>query len=72
VDYPGWRATVDGVSAPILQTDGILRGLALPSGEHEVAFDYRPISVSAGAVISVLTLALAAGLLVWGGRKNRS
>jgi hypothetical protein len=72
LDYPGWRAAVDGVSAPILRTDGILRGLALPSGEHEVAFDYRPISVSAGAVISVLTLVLAAVLLVWGGRKNRS
>ena len=71
LDYPGWRATVDGVSASILRTDGILRGLALPSGEHEVAFDYRPISVSAGAVISVLTLALAAVLLVRGGRKNR-
>ena len=72
LDYPGWRATVDGVSAPILRTNGILRGLALPSGEHQVAFDYRPVSVSAGAVISVLTLALAAVLLVWGWRKNRS
>ena len=72
LDYPGWRAAVDGASAPILRTDGILRGLALPSGEHEVAFDYRPVSVSVGAVISVLTLALAAVLLVWGGRKNRS
>ena len=70
--YPGWRAAVDGQAAPILRADGILRGLVLPAGEHEVTFDYRPLSVSVGAVISVLTLALAAGLLVWGGRKNRS
>ena len=72
LDYPGWRAAVDGALAPILRTDGILRGLALPTGEHEVAFDYHPVSVSVGAAISVLTLALAAVLLVWGGRKNRS
>jgi hypothetical protein len=72
LDYPGWRASVDGVSAPILRTDGILRGLALPSGEHEVVLEYRPVSVWVGAAISVMTLALAAVLLVWGRRKNRS
>jgi len=72
LDYPGWRASVDGGPVPILRADGILRGLALPSGEHEVVLEYRPVSVWIGAAISVITLALAAVLLVWGRRKNRS
>ena len=42
VDYPGWRATVDGVIAPILLADGIFRALALGPGEHEIRFVYKP------------------------------
>ncbi len=71
LDYPGWRAKVDGASTSILRTDGILRGLAVPAGEHEVVFDYRPMSVPAGAAISIVTLALVAGLLIWIGRKSQ-
>jgi hypothetical protein len=71
LDYPGWRASVDGTSVPILRTDGILRALALPTGEHEVVFDYRPASVAVGATVSAVTLALAVGLVVWQSRKRR-
>lgn len=41
-DYPGWRATVDGVPTPILPIDGVFRGLPLSPGEHDVIFTYRP------------------------------
>ena len=40
--YPGWRATVDGVAAPILLADGVFRALALGAGEHEIRFVYKP------------------------------
>jgi uncharacterized membrane protein YfhO len=69
--YPGWRAYVDGEEADLLRVDYNLRGVALAAGEHEVEFVYRPGSLIAGLVVSLLTalgLALHAGLNVFGGR----
>ena len=40
--YPGWRAIVDGVEAPILRADGVFRALALSPGEHLITFEYKP------------------------------
>lgn len=56
LDYPGWKAAVDGRPAPILTADGCLRAVALPAGSHRVVFRYRPISFYAGAALSVLAL----------------
>ncbi len=40
--YPGWQATVDGVSAPIVRANLMFRGLALEPGRHEIVFTYNP------------------------------
>ncbi len=41
--YPkGWTAYLDGEEAPYLRADYILRAMALPAGEHTVAFHYAP------------------------------
>ncbi len=61
LDYPGWKAAVDGHPAPILTADGCLRAVALPAGSHRVVFRYRPVSFYAGAALSLLALAT----LVW-------
>lgn len=60
--YPGWRAYVDGQSVEVMRVDYNLRGVAVPAGNHIVSFVYRPKSVLAGLVISVLSLAI---LLLW-------
>jgi hypothetical protein len=60
--YPGWRAYVDGRAAETLRVDYNLRGVSLPSGEHVVEFVYRPKSVLAGFLISLL---VSAALLLW-------
>jgi hypothetical protein len=39
---PGWSAAVDGVVAPVLRVDGVLRGVLLSPGDHQVIFNYRP------------------------------
>jgi hypothetical protein len=51
---------VDGVSAPLIRANGLFRAVHLASGEHTVAFDYRPRTLMVGAAVSGVTaLALA-------------
>lgn len=54
---PGWRAYVDGKTAPILRVNGLFRGVALPGGKHTVTFRYRPVFFYAGVLITLVTLA---------------
>jgi hypothetical protein len=49
---PGWRVQVDGRSAPLIEVDGVARGVVLPAGKHRVAMRYRPGSVTTGAVLT--------------------
>jgi hypothetical protein len=64
----GWRASVDGVAAPILATNHLFRGVPAPAGDHLVRFEYRPRSLRLGAAIS-LTTALGLAVLAWCARK---
>jgi hypothetical protein len=57
--YPGWRATVDGVPAPIYRTNVLLRGVPVPAGEHEVVLRYAPTAWRQG-----LTLSAVGGILL--------
>ncbi|NLD71828.1 MAG: YfhO family protein [Chloroflexi bacterium] len=43
LDYPGWRAWVDGQPAPIITVDGLFRAVELPTGDHRVEFRYLPL-----------------------------
>jgi hypothetical protein len=52
--YPGWTAQVDGAPARIERANLSVRAVALPRGEHEVRFQYRPTALRRGAVISAL------------------
>lgn len=42
--YPGWQATVNGQSEPILQANGALRAVAVPSGQNTVLLRFTPFS----------------------------
>lgn len=52
LNYPGWQATVDGNSVPIQPTNYALRGICVPAGAHEVVFQFQPVMLIYGAVIS--------------------
>jgi hypothetical protein len=54
--FPGWRVYVDGKRQDILRVNYDLRGVVLPAGEHTVRFEYRPLSVLLGLIVSLLTL----------------
>lgn len=60
--YPGWRVTVDGVSARIVPTNHLFRGVPTAAGTHRIRFEYRPLSVSIGIGVSVLGWLAIAGL----------
>jgi hypothetical protein len=68
-DYPGWRVYVDGKSTEVLRVNYALRGVMVPSGDHQVSFSYRPWSVMSGFLISLIT---AAGLIILSRRTRLS
>jgi hypothetical protein len=58
INYPGWKAWVDGKPVAVIETAGLLRGVGLDSGEHEVEFRYFPLSLVLGLVLIVLSIPL--------------
>jgi hypothetical protein len=61
----GWRATIDGSSAPLLRADLALMGLWVPAGEHRMIFRFRPLFWPLALGITIVSAALCAGLLAW-------
>lgn len=56
--YPGWRAKVNHINAEIHPVNGLFRGVLIPSGSHNVIFEYRPISWEMGLRGSVAGVVL--------------
>lgn len=56
MDYPGWHASVDEHPAPIVTTNGVLRGIPITAGLHRVRLWYAPTSVQVGTIITLVTL----------------
>lgn len=56
--YPGWRATVDGRPADIERWRGAFQSIAVPAGEHTIAFEYRSRLLRLGSAISLVSLVL--------------
>jgi hypothetical protein len=55
--YPGWEAHVNGSPRRIDEVHGGLRGIPVSQGESLVTVDYEPLSVTLGAILTVLTFA---------------
>jgi hypothetical protein len=62
--YPGWIAEVDGQPQRWFTVDCVLRGLELGPGSHRVRFEYRPVSIQRGAVLSAVGVGVILRLLV--------
>ncbi len=61
--YPGWTVRIDEDPAKIFPSSYIFKSVYVPAGRREVAFEYRPMSLVAGGVISVFGLLVAAVIL---------
>lgn len=67
--YPGWEAFVNGQKAEILRADYAFRAVAVPAGDFQVRFVYRPFSFRLGLAVTVISL-LILPLLYWLGRRK--
>ena len=56
--YPGWKARVNGIEAPLLRANAAFVAVELPSGLSVVEIAYEPKSIEAG-----LWIALASGIV---------
>jgi hypothetical protein len=63
--YPGWQATLDGVSTPLYRANSLLRAVYVPEGEHDLVFVFRPLDFFVGLGVSGLTLLLCLVALAW-------
>ena len=70
--YPGWEATLDGAAARIDTTNFLLRGVVVPAGAHRVEMRYRAPAARYGALISIFSLLVLGGLLIYARRQHNS
>jgi len=68
--FPGWRAEVDGRTAPVLPADEALIGVVAPAGDHELVLRYHSTWFFTGAVISLMSWIAVLGWLGWSLRRK--
>ena len=72
----GWNAYIDGKAAPYAKVNYVLRGMPVPSGEHEIIFKFEPASHALGWKLSGIAsfliglLVLAALFFTWKNAKQ--
>lgn len=59
----GWNAYIDGEHVDHIRVNYLLRGLKVPSGKHDIVFEFKPQSYYTGEKISLICSLLLVGLL---------
>ena len=59
----GWNAYIDGTPVDHIRVNYLLRGLKVPSGRHDIVFEFKPESYYMGEKISLLCSLLLVSLL---------
>jgi hypothetical protein len=67
---PDWQVRVDGETAEIVPVEGVLRGVHLADGPHQVAFAYWPSGLIIAISLTVLGVVCLA--LLWFVERRRS
>ena len=71
VYYPlRWKAKIDGKEVKYFETNGVIRGLIVPSGNHEIKFIYDRSSFRKGITISIVAFLLCIGIIAFGWVKS--
>jgi hypothetical protein len=71
--YPGWHVKVNDEPDHIHRANLLFRAVYLPAGHHIIEFQFRPMSVYVGAIISVIVaLPMALSLFVFSRRRSHN
>jgi hypothetical protein len=68
--FPGWEATVDGVSCPILRADYAMTAVVVPPGDKQLRLRFHSTYFAAGAALSGCGILLLAALGALGWRRD--
>jgi uncharacterized membrane protein YfhO len=60
----GWKAYIDDKESSIIQTNYVLRGLAIPAGKHQIKFEFKPASYYESKKAATVSSALIWILLI--------
>ncbi len=71
VFYPGWKASLDGLQTNIYRGNYLFRVIKLTAGNHIVTLYFDPFSIKLGIAITVFTLFLLSGLLLFHSRRRK-
>jgi hypothetical protein len=58
IDYPGWKASVDGHSVAIMRADYAFPAIFISPGAHHVRFSFEPWTFKIGLAMSALAAAI--------------
>jgi hypothetical protein len=72
LDYPGWTVDMDGAPGKVDRVDGVLRGVALAAGSHQVKFEFKPGVVTLGLAAAGLGWAIVLVGVFWSVRKRKA
>jgi hypothetical protein len=70
--FKGWRATVDGQAAPVVRVDGLVLGVPVGAGRHQVSLHYRAPGLKPGAAVTMVTLVALVSWCAWEFRRRRA
>jgi hypothetical protein len=66
INFPGWKAQINGKPAEILNADGLFRAVVIPAaGDYDVRMSYWPTHLTAALIISAIGWAGVLGSLAW-------
>ena len=69
--HPDWQVTVDGQTSTLLRANFIMRGVAVPAGEHTVEFRFNPPHGTLWVSLSAIAVGLVCiGLLAFGSKEK--
>lgn len=62
--YPGWNALIDGKKTEIYRVNGLVRGVIVPAGSHEVKYYYFPMIFKLGLACAIVSLIVCIVLML--------